>query len=116
LDVVNPHDGRTLTASPIERRGRGHSGGRRDARPPGGGHAAVHAANFLHQCARAERARRTADIVALEAGSGGKTPSERRWAIFGFLCREGPRLFGRTMTSGTPTSSHDGRQPCGVPA
>jgi len=122
LDVVNPHDGRTLTRvarSSAEDVDTAVAAATR-AQPGWAAMPAVQRGHILHQVCNALE-RRQADlaaIVALEAGKRRKDAlGEAGGAILcgRFFAGEGQRLFGRTMTSGTPDKyAMTVRQPCGV--
>lgn len=124
IDILSPHSGEAI--------GRLARSGAADveaavasAKAAQGAWAAtpgVRRGEILHAVANAIEAHRTelAEIVALEAGKRmGDALGEAGAAIqcARFFAGEGQRLFGRTMTSGTPHRwAMTVRQPCGVAA
>jgi aldehyde dehydrogenase (NAD+) len=122
LDVAAPHDGRRIgglarsSAADIE----AAIGAARTAQPAWAATPAVKRGEILHAVANLIEARSAAlaEIVALEAGkrrsdSLGEVGAAVQCARF--FAGEGQRLFGRTVTSGTPHRwAMTRRRPCGV--
>lgn len=122
LDVVNPHDGTVIArvaASGADDVAAAVAAAKR-AQVEWAATPAVRRGHILHQVCNALEARQEelARIVALEAG---KRQSDALGEAAGailcgrFFAGEGQRLFGRTMTSGTPDKyAMTVRQPRGV--
>lgn len=122
LDVLSPHDGKRIggvagsRATDIDRAVKAA----RKAQPEWAATPGVRRGEILHAIANALESRREelSEIVAVEAGkrqadalgeSGAAVQCAR------FFAGEGQRLFGRTMTSGTPHRwAMTMRRPCGV--
>ncbi|MCR6629406.1 MAG: aldehyde dehydrogenase family protein [Magnetospirillum sp.] len=122
IDVVNPHDGSLLAQlarSEAEDVAAAVAAAER-AQAAWAATPAVQRGHILHQVCNALERRQgeLADIVAREAGKRRKDAlGEAAGAILcaRFFAGEGQRLFGRTMTSGTPDKyAMTVRQPCGV--
>ena len=122
IDILSPHSG-----APIGRLARSGEAdvvaavaSARAAQPGWAATPGVRRGEILHAVANAIEARRQelAEIVALEAGkrvadSLGEVGAAVQCARF--FAGEGQRLFGRTMTSGTPHRwAMTVRRPCGV--
>lgn len=122
LDVLAPHDGTRIAglagsgASDVDRAVEAA----RAAQPAWAATPGVKRGEILHTIANALEARREelSALVALEAGKRkadalGETGAAIQCARF--FAGEGQRLFGRTMTSGTPHRwAMTMRRPCGV--
>jgi aldehyde dehydrogenase (NAD+) len=124
IDILSPHSGQAI--------GRLARSGEADvaaavasakaAQPAWASTPGVRRGEILHAVANALEARRVelAEIVALEAGKRMSDALGEAGAAIQcarFFAGEGQRLFGRTMTSGTPHRwAMTVRQPCGVAA
>jgi aldehyde dehydrogenase (NAD+) len=124
LDILSPHSGEPI--------GRLAQSGAADvaaavasakaAQPAWAATPGVRRGEILHAIANAIEAHRTelAEIVALEAGKRVSDALGEAGAAIQcarFFAGEGQRLFGRTMTSGTPHRwAMTVRQPCGLAA
>lgn len=122
LDVINPHDGAGIAE--VARSGWEDVAlaveAAAEAQPAWAAMPAVQRGHVLHQICNVfeQRQSEIAEIVALEAGKRQKDAyGEAGAAILcgRFFAGEGQRLFGRTMTSGTPDKyAMTVRAPCGV--
>jgi acyl-CoA reductase-like NAD-dependent aldehyde dehydrogenase len=122
LDVLSPHDGKRIGglagsgAADIDRAVKAA----RAAQPAWAATPGVKRGEILHAVANALEARRErlAEIVALEAGKRQSDALGEAGAAIQcarFFAGEGQRLFGRTMTSGTPQRwAMTLRRPCGI--
>ncbi len=124
VDIVSPHTGRAIGR--LARSGEldvaAAIGSARAAQPAWAATPGVRRGEILHAIANLIESRRQelAEIVALEAGKRiGDALGEVGAAVqcARFFAGEGQRLFGRTMTSGTPHRwAMTVRRPCGVAA
>jgi aldehyde dehydrogenase (NAD+) len=124
LDILSPHSGEAIGR--LARSGEADVAAAvqsaRSAQPAWAATPGVRRGEILHAIANALDAHRAelAEIVALEAGKRmsdalGEATAAIQCARF--FAGEGQRLFGRTMTSGTPHRwAMTVRQPCGVAA
>ena len=124
LDILSPHSGEAIGR--LARSGEADVAAAvqsaRSAQSAWAATPGVRRGEILHAIASAIEAHRTelAEIVALEAGKRVSDALGEAGAAIQcarFFAGEGQRLFGRTMTSGTPHRwAMTVRQPCGVAA